>query len=216
MSGVIGHRGLLLAGSGPSWDSTVIDLPFNGANGSTVFTDASGRVWTGNGNAQLSTAQFMEGTSSLTLDGAGDFLTTPDDANLRATGDLRFTCWIRPRTISAQKAILAKRIAGTSNFEYVLQTTAAGRLNLVVADVAGASVVNITSTGNLALNTWQKLAFQKIGTSWGLEINDTSQGSAVQSGTPNTVGVLLHIGRDPTNTARDFDGYIDRAQFLRP
>ncbi len=43
---------------------------FDGANGSTTFTDQIGAVaWTANGSSQLSTAQFKFGTSSLYVNG---------------------------------------------------------------------------------------------------------------------------------------------------
>lgn len=59
--------------------AVLIDLPLSGPNGSTTFTDNTGRVWTrpatsGN-NAQIQ-------DNALLLDGNGDYLSTPGDSSL--------------------------------------------------------------------------------------------------------------------------------------
>lgn len=60
-------------------DPTSLLLNFDGANGSTTFTDDSGwgHAVTANGNAQISTTQSRFGGSSLYLDGNGDYVDVP-------------------------------------------------------------------------------------------------------------------------------------------
>lgn len=58
---------------------TFVDLPLSGPNGSTAFTDNTGRVWsrpaTAGNNAQIQ-------DNALLLDGNGDYISTPGTADL--------------------------------------------------------------------------------------------------------------------------------------
>lgn len=61
-------------------------LHFDGADTSTTFTDESGKIWTPNGNAQLSTAWSAFGTASGSFDGTGDFISTPAHSDFEFGG----------------------------------------------------------------------------------------------------------------------------------
>ena len=63
----------------PLWDDVTCLLPFEGTDGATTTTDesATGATPTFNGTAQIDTAQFACGTSSLLLDGNSDTVTFP-------------------------------------------------------------------------------------------------------------------------------------------
>lgn len=86
----------------PHFANVVSLLHFEGSNGSTTFTDVKGKIWTAAGNAQISTTSksgnFAEvppyppimGTANLALDGAGDFISTPDSPDF-ALGSGPFT-----------------------------------------------------------------------------------------------------------------------------
>ena len=82
----IGATGLEAASGGlgpapnPPFSNVTLLSGFEGADMSTSFTDESedARIISGFGNAQIDTAQFRFGSSSLLLDGTGDFLTLPD------------------------------------------------------------------------------------------------------------------------------------------
>ncbi len=62
-----------ISGGDPFSSSVVLLSGFEGTDGSTTFLDESpaGRALTANGNAQIDTAQFKFGASSLLLDGQG-------------------------------------------------------------------------------------------------------------------------------------------------
>lgn len=76
----------------PYFKNVALLMSFNGANGSTSFTDDSSFARTVSvfGDAQVSTAQSKFGGASLKLDGTGDYLTVPNDA-LWALGTQYFT-----------------------------------------------------------------------------------------------------------------------------
>lgn len=72
--------------------SPAISMDFEGANGSSTFTDDSrfATTWTRSGtNVTISTANILQGTSSLLINGSADYLeaTATSDLLLPATGD---------------------------------------------------------------------------------------------------------------------------------
>lgn len=84
------------AGGDPYWGNVVSLLHFDGADGSTTFTDQTGIVWTLGGNAQIDTAQSKFGGSSGRFDGSGDYLFVSSTPRFGfGTGDFTIECWIR-------------------------------------------------------------------------------------------------------------------------
>jgi hypothetical protein len=75
-------------------------LRFEGANNSTTMTDESGKSWTANGNAKLSTALSKFGSSSLLLDGNGDYVSASHASLAMGTNDFAVEGWFY-RTSSA-------------------------------------------------------------------------------------------------------------------
>lgn len=78
------------------WANTVLLLHGDGTNGSTTFTDSTGKnTITANGNAQISTTQSKFGGSSMYFDGNGDYLSVPASTNFNfGTGDHTLEAWI--------------------------------------------------------------------------------------------------------------------------
>lgn len=80
----------------PYWSNVVALLHFDGTDGSTTFTDETGKVWTANGNAQIDTAQSKFGGSSGLFDGSGDYVTTPSSVDWDfGTGDFTIELFAR-------------------------------------------------------------------------------------------------------------------------
>lgn len=83
----------------PAFTSVVLLLRFNGTDGSTTFTDLTGKTMTAVGNAQIDTAQSKFGGASGLFDGSGDFITTPDNAAWHfATGPFCIELFVRHDT----------------------------------------------------------------------------------------------------------------------
>lgn len=78
----------------PNFANVVVQLPFDGANGSTTFTDVSSKahVFTGYNGAQISTAQSAAGGSSLLL-GSGAYIQTPASSDFAFPGDFTIEWW---------------------------------------------------------------------------------------------------------------------------
>jgi len=81
--------------------NTLLLIHADGTDGDTVFIDDNGDRGpvglTAFGNAQIDTAQYKFGSSSLLLDGTGDFVPMHNLTAL-GTGDFTIECWARPAT----------------------------------------------------------------------------------------------------------------------
>lgn len=88
-------EGLVLTSGGLDSSETKSLLHFNGTNASTVFEDESGKIWTANGNAQLSTTGQKFGSACGLFDGSGDYLSSPANPDFAFhTGDFTIDCWV--------------------------------------------------------------------------------------------------------------------------
>lgn len=152
----------LMAGGGgggdPFWANVVFLSSFEGANGATAATDdsPSAHTMTFAGNAQISTAQFKFGTSSLLLDGSGDevLCATSDDWKL-GSGQFTIEGWARVSAFGT-RAMVALYDTGASERSWICGTNS-GVPNVVnfTTSTNGSSVHTISSgAGSPALNTW--------------------------------------------------------------
>jgi hypothetical protein len=164
-----------------------------------------------NGNAQADTAQKKFGNASLKLDGTGDYVTFPNDPRWQVgNGDFCVECWVRPNATKLQ-AIVCKRPGAGLTSEWVAYIDATGKLIFQGYATTG-NVLNISGTSALSVGTWYHVAFSRSGTIWRIFLNGSLEASGTQSGTPSSNTELLYIGRDQSNTARDFSGWIDEVR----
>lgn len=142
------------AGGDPYWANVVSLLHFDGTDGSTTFTDETGRTWTGAGTAQLDTAQSKFGPSSLLLTPSTDYISTADSDDFHfADGDFTIECFYRPdvdlsttngvHTIIAQWGNTNRGFAmwlydngATVGMQFSYSTTGADSTNVVLAPVS--------------------------------------------------------------------------------
>lgn len=108
------------SGSDDDWASVSMLLALDGADAATSTTDTSilEHAITFNGNAQLDTAQFKYGTSSLLLDGTGDYLSAPDHSAFEmGSGEFTMELDVRfngdPGT--TQQAFISKWVEATND-----------------------------------------------------------------------------------------------------
>lgn len=92
--------------SDPHFSDVGLLMSFDGADGSTTFTDDSSNshAITVSGNAQIDTAQSKFGGSSGYFDGSGDFAVTPSDASLGfGDGDFTLEFFVRFSSVSSTR-----------------------------------------------------------------------------------------------------------------
>ena len=161
------------------------------------------------GNAQISTSVVKYGTGSLSFDGTGDWLRSPDNLGI-AFGSGNFTVegWINLNNIVATKGILF----GIGNNSFGLRVGQG-----YLGDVNG---LNITRSGvadleycafTFFVNTWYHIAVVRSGTTIYFFVNGTQQttqgsgGSSYNFATP-TSGFIIGANND---TNEPFNGYMD-------
>lgn len=104
MSGIVGHRGLLMgsspppSGDDPYWSNVVLLLDGSSyADGSTPSgIDVTGKTATWTADAQIDTSQYKFGSSSIYLDGTNDRISFADsDDWYMGAGDFTVEAWVR-------------------------------------------------------------------------------------------------------------------------
>jgi hypothetical protein len=154
------------------------------------------------GNAQISTSVTKFGTGSISFDGTGDWLTSPDSVNLQfGTGKFTIEGWVYLNAIGSARGFVSK---GTSTTGWSLGTTA---LNQVIFNYDSSS---ITSTGVLLISTWYFVTVVREGTGTNqtkIYINGTNDGTGTVSSNFNQTNIL-YVGANRVGGSA-LNGYID-------
>lgn len=141
----------------PYWANVVSLLHFDGADGSTTFTDQTGKTWTPSGNAQIDTAQSKFGGASGVFDGSGDYIKTPHSTDLQLTSsEWTVECFIRWSGATGPQAILSKRIdngGGSAGWTLFIRNGTICAWN--------GSVEVSSPSGAISANTWTHVVWQR-------------------------------------------------------
>lgn len=184
----------------------------------TIIDDSQSAVrMSFSGNAQIDTAQTpFAGRASILLDGTGDFLTTLNNAaySVTGTGDFAIDCWVRPNELGRLQTIMAKRLAATGAGEFSLFMSAGNVVQFIMWN--GTTIVlNIAGATTLTTGTWYFVEVSRISSVTYLFLNGVLQNSGTQSASPSTNTQAMLIGRDPNNTARDWNGWLFEPRFTK-
>jgi len=158
-------------------------------------------VFTGFGDAQISTAQSKFGGASLLLDGTGDYLESEGAYNF---GSDPFTVdmWVRP-TSGTQDGIFFDSRDSTSNDTIALRQST-DNLLVIRGNVTLFNINNVFSE-----NTWVHIAVTRgdpFGNTYSVFVNGVKQNSSLFGATPTAANI--HIGSD-FNGSNNWEGYID-------
>jgi hypothetical protein len=177
----------------PEYSSVVSLQNWAGADGSTTFTDAKGKVWTGFGNAQIDT----EFGQALLLDGSGDYATTPDSADFNLGSNL-FTeeGYFRESVRGAIRQIIGQHDTtggtGPANSSFLLLSDN-GKLTFQV--FIGSSFYTAANPSQHALDTIHHYAaVRDAGNVFRLYLNGVQVATVTQAGALNNSGQALTIG----------------------
>lgn len=189
-------------------NNTRLLLNFNGADGSTTFTDSSffSQTVTPFGDVKISTTQSKFGGASGYFDGTGDYLTVPY-TKFNLTGDWSVDFWARPVSTGVARAIMTFRNASNYNTPFSLNLTTTNQINILVP--SGATwAINYSTTAALSTNTWSHVLVQKTGSDYEIFIDGALYWRSTTTVTPYTLAYDLKIGYDPGVTTY-FNGYLD-------
>lgn len=192
----------------PYWDNVVLAMPMDGIDGSTSFSDLTGKVITPYGNARLSTAQAKFDGVSAFFDGTGDFLTVPAGSLAMGTEDFTVECYVRPTSdpdangnaiVSTGSTTSTRPFGlyqGNTFWSFWFQNTGS-----VFTEVS------VPFTGSQA-NKWTHLAGIREGDAIYLAVDGVLSAGVSVSGVAKST-TLLYVGRFGWNPVGDLAGYID-------
>ena len=205
---------------GSAASAKVFECLFEGANGSTTFTDTFGKTITRTGAVSISTAQFADGTSSgLFAGGTADYLSLFVSTDFDfGSGAFRIRAKIRPATVTGIHVIATTRSGAGSDPGFWFVQDGANIRFICWGPTAGVSITDFASTGGLAVNTWADVEVQRapLGGTFSLYINsvlantNAGSGAAIVASSNN-----MRIGSDPSTTSRGFNGYMDTLQIFK-
>ena len=141
---------------------------FEGADGTTAVPDES-PVARGNatpgGNAQIDTAQFKFGSSSLLLDGTNDLISWADSADWDfGSGDFTVEAWVRFNSVSGFQTICAQWQTTSSNQAWLFDFPGSANNVLRFAySTTGANTVAVQGAWTPSTGTWYHLAASRAG-----------------------------------------------------
>ena len=193
-------------------------LHMDGSDGSTTFTDESGKTWTANGNAQIDTAQSKFGGASGLFDGSGDWLHTSDSEDFNVgSGNFTIDFWLRRNVTGVQQYIAGQNdsSASASSFSFVFYTVVADKIRFQV--YSGGTAYNIESTATISdTTTWHHVAGVRDGNVLRLFIDGTQEGTVSVTGvTVNNSTNQISIGRTGEYNGGYLNGWIDEFRFSK-
>ncbi len=158
------QRGMLLnpfrfggATSDPYWSQVVSLLHFDGADGSVAFPDEKGLLWSRNGDARISAAEYKYGGASGYFDGAGDSLSIESTQFDMGGGDFTVECWLRPIALAQTYHIVFDSRTTSGGNGILLWVNASGQLR----SWCQANQDAVTGTAAVPLDQWTHVAVTK-------------------------------------------------------
>jgi hypothetical protein len=189
-------------------------LHFDGADASTSIVESQSlggvKTWTAAGNAQLDTAQYKFGGSSLLLDGTGDWVSTLDMSDFALfNSGFTFDCWIRPTSLAVPSGVFGQVTDANNIARMFISTNGALNFDIRVNSV----VFTLTSApGAIVVNQWQHVAVVRNGITLYLFVD----GILVATGSePRTIPLLVQMFVGQDGFGQLFTGWIDEWRYVR-
>lgn len=207
----------------PFWANVVALLHFNGSDGSTTFTDETGKTWAVAGNAQIDTAISKFGGGSGLFDGNNDYLTCTHADLALGSGDLTVEMWqYRLGNTSAgsgtDSVLLDARTAEpSSQLNMVVRGSSTGSPRRAELYVNGASRA---FSPNNAINdsAWAHIAWVRAGGTSRIYVDGSSAGSTTWADATNYTGTTLRIAGRFAATGGDYrslNGHLDELRITK-
>ena len=170
------------------------------------------------GTAQASTTETKFGTTSLFINGAGNYLLMPSTQAQRfGSANWTIEFFFRTSSASTRQAIMAWN-AGATYAACIVNYLANNKIGLQISESGSAWKFDDTTTGlgsALSANTWYYLAVTRSGATVTVYIDGSSIGtytltSATQTLMTSDTRNIIGINTDLTN--QPFSGYIDEVR----
>lgn len=202
----------------PPYLNPTLLIHFNGPQDSTVFTDATGRhTVTTNGNAKIDTAQSVFGGASGFFDngflGTGTYLSLDGNADLAfGLNDFTIDFWGRVRDTTSPSVGAAYDSRVNTNDISPWVTAQGGTFCYRIG-----SVIPITGTTTVLIDTWYHVAVTRFGTTTRLFVNGVQEGGdyvgADNLGNGASRPIIGSRGNAP-GASFSWDGWIDEMRVI--
>lgn len=187
-------------------------LHMDGSNGSTTFTDVTGKTWTAT-SATISTSQSKFGGASGYFNGSS-YLSSASNAQFSMSGDFTIEFNVYVTAFTNQYATVVGNAIGTwgAGTRYIMiwgdADPLARKIGFGGFDAGGNPVVS--SPFQLSANTWYHIALARTGTELGLFIDGILVARAANSVTHDFSSSGILIGANGWNgSASRLTGYVD-------
>lgn len=193
-------------GSDPNFANVGSLLHFNGANGSTTFTDVKGNTWTPNA-CTITTAQSKFGGASGDFTATGARITVNSDAWYAfAGGDFTMELWAKKGTGGTGDQHIFDAWSGRILFRY-----RGGSPQLFISAV-GEPLISFS--GTISSTNFVHIVVQRSGNTWGVAFDGVWMATATNSGTMSSTDKALTIGNSGGG-GDTFGGYIDEVRITK-
>jgi hypothetical protein len=205
-------------GTDPTFSSVSLLLPFEGANNSTTFTDASSNALTPSsvtGDVKISTAQLKYGNASalFTPGSNGAFIRYTPQTLLEFSADFTIEAWVY--LTETRDQIIGSSASDINTQIFRLNQISAGNLAFFLN---GTQVFQPTPAG-LAINTWHHLAICRSGTVTKMFVDGVQKGETNTSWTGtfrmDVIGTFFFNGSRYADGIYDFTGHIDELRLTK-
>ena len=149
-------------------------LPLNGADGSTTFTDLIGTVsWSAEGTATISTTQSKFGGASLYLPSGGGLRAANNSIFDFGTGDFTIEGWWYFTALGSGKTLITQRNSGI--YTSILWMLDGSNFTLYIGNASTWHITAASIAHGMSINTWYHLALVRYGTSLKVYVDGVSK-----------------------------------------
>lgn len=183
-------------GGDPYWANVVSLLHFDGADGSTTFTDVKGLTWTLVGNARLDTSRVKYGSAALLLDGSGDYAWASNPTLNLGGGDYTVEGWAYyDATSFSRHFFIFSTFSSQGQGRVFVNIDPNGNLSYGEQGPYGSPNLGGTTTTNAPFQTWFHWAAVRSGTTMRLFKDGVKIGEWTSQPVYNFFAEHFRVGR---------------------
>ena len=207
------NKGQVVVSAGAPLDANTILLShFDGTNGQATYTAETGQTISFFGSAQLDTAVYKFGPSSLRLDGVNSYVSLPDAPGFNfGTGATTWETFVQFSSTASPVDILGQE-QDANNFMSLGYFPSGAQLFWKVV-VAGTAILNKFESWTPTVGVMYHIMAVRTGNNFHLYINAVEIGSVTTTSItlPDLTGNFV-IGHNANNYPNYFNGWIDEVR----
>jgi len=212
ITGMMARR-IMVAGDNYSANVVAL-LHMNGSNGSTTFTDETGRTWTASGNAQIVTDAGMFGGACGTFDGTNDWIETADSDDFAfGSGNFTIEASVKVPDVVGTHAIIGQWAGSSRSWLLYLSES---RVTFVFSINGSTNNFVESAASTITANTKYHIAVCREGTSINIFIDGIYSATTASIWTNSLFNSTntVRIGADSSGS-NDMLGLIDEVRVTK-